>query len=397
MKTTTITREELYDQVWSKPMRRIATLYRISDTDLAAVCLKHNIPCPPKGYWARKKLGTAPPPTPLPDTGDNPEVTLRDHGSCRISPPAPQATVNKASGEEKRREEPIVVGETLRGAHALVSQANQELQAADTDEHHLIIVPEKASLCIRVSKTSLRRALLIMDAILKGLEDRGYQVEAGPMVRIPNAHLSFNITEALDTQREQPEEHDLSGYYEFGHSRFNTKRLPSGRLILSIEGGYWANGYRKTWRDADKQRLEDRLSHFVAGLLRIAARKKEYEEEQKQRAQEQREQERRQKEETERRAEKRRLFQAEKARLDSLMHEVECWAASQSLRRYIDARRQKHLNDHGAIGLGSEFADWLRWAVQQADRLDPTVASPPSILDEPVPEEPKPWSWWERS
>jgi hypothetical protein len=38
----------------------------------------------------------------------------------------------------------------------------------------------------------------------------------------------------------------------------------------------------------------------------------------------------------------------------------------------------------GTIDPDSEFAAWLEWAHQQADRLDPLAESPPSILDEDI-------------
>ena len=109
---------------------------------------------------------------------------------------------------------------------------------------------------------------------------------AGLAVQILDVRVRFNISEALDTQREQPKDHDLDGYYEFGHSRFNTKRVPSGRLTLHITDAdaYWANGCRKSWRDSEKQRIEDRLNRFVAGLVSFAARKKEHDAEEQRRA-----------------------------------------------------------------------------------------------------------------
>jgi hypothetical protein len=252
-------------------------------------------------------------------------------------------------------------------------------------------------LAVRVSKGSLRRALLILDALLKALEQRGYQVTAGPSARLLDVSVHFSITEDLDTQREQPAEHELDGNYQFGHSRFNTKRAPSGRLVLHLDDvdACSAGGCQKSWRDAKKQRLEDCLNKFVAGMVHFAARKKEYEQEQERRAQKFREEEQPRKEEADRRAEKRRLIQAEQARVNSLMQEAQVWATSQSLRRYIEAKRQKYLVDHGEINPNDDFARWLIWAIQQADRLDPTAASPPSILDEPIPEEPKPRGWWE--
>lgn len=268
---------------------------------------------------------------------------------------------------------------------------------AETDDNHLIIPPQGTPLDIRASKTSLRRALLVMDALLKALEQRGYDVAPGPAVQILDVRVRFHITEALDTQREQPKDHDLNGYYEFGHSRFNTKRVPSGRLALHITDAdtYWANGCRKSWRDAEKQRIEDRLNKFVAGLVSFAARKKEHDAEVERRAEQERQEQRRREEEAQRRTEKRKLIQAEQQRVDSLMQQAKSWRASQNLRGYIEARKQAHLAVHGQIEPDGDFARWLIWATQQADRLDPLTASPPSILDEPVPEEPKPRSMWE--
>ena len=63
------------------------------------------------------------------------------------------------------------------------------------------------------------------------------------------------------------------------------------------------------------------------------------------------------------------------------------WKRSRDLRDYIDAKRKKHWADGGTIEPGEKFALWLEWAVQQADRLDPLVKSPPSVLDEDIGEE----------
>ena len=398
MKTTTITRKQLYDQVWSEPMRRLAARYGLSDVGLAKICRKYDIPRPPRGYWAMKEHGKAPSQTPLPRPTDTAAITLRDPETCRLSSLDLQETVEKKAAAEETCEARIEVAESLHGSHALVRQANQELQAAETDEDRLIVLPETPSLSVSVSKASLRRALLIMDALLKGLEQRDYEVAAGPSARILDISVHFSITEELDIQREQPAEHELDGYYEFGHSRFQTKRVPSGRLVLHLDGADAdsAGGCQRSWRDAKKQRIEDCLNKFVAGMVRFAARKKQYEEERERRAQKLREEEQHRKEEADHRAEKRRLMLAEQARVTSLMQDAQTWMTSQTLRRYIEAKRQRYLVEHGRIEPNDDFAHWLAWAIQQADRLDPIAESPPSILDEPIPEEPKPRNWWER-
>jgi hypothetical protein len=100
----------------------------------------------------------------------------------------------------------------------------------------MILLPERPVLDIRVSKGSLRRTLLIMDAFLKGLEQRGYQVSAGPVVEILGIKVGFGISEPLQTVREESDEPDLDGPYSFSHSRFNRKSVLSGHLVLRIDG-----------------------------------------------------------------------------------------------------------------------------------------------------------------
>lgn len=47
-----LTREQLYDLVWSKPMTKVAEDLGISDVMLAKICRQKDVPRPPRGYWA---------------------------------------------------------------------------------------------------------------------------------------------------------------------------------------------------------------------------------------------------------------------------------------------------------------------------------------------------------
>src|SRR5664280_303383 len=62
----TISRDNLYAQVWEKPMSRLANEYGISGNGLAKICDRLGVPCPPRGYWARKAAGRTVRQTPLP-------------------------------------------------------------------------------------------------------------------------------------------------------------------------------------------------------------------------------------------------------------------------------------------------------------------------------------------
>lgn len=49
-----LSRQELYELVWSTPMSRLAPQFGLSDVGLAKVCKKYATPRPPVGYWAKK-------------------------------------------------------------------------------------------------------------------------------------------------------------------------------------------------------------------------------------------------------------------------------------------------------------------------------------------------------
>lgn len=61
-----VTREELYESVWSAPTGTAAAKYRVSGSFLARVCERLNVPRPPRGYWMKLKYGKAPPKPLLP-------------------------------------------------------------------------------------------------------------------------------------------------------------------------------------------------------------------------------------------------------------------------------------------------------------------------------------------
>jgi len=58
-----LTRQELYNLVWSKPMMHAAKQFGISGVMLGRICAERNVPRPPRGYWANlqatslKKIG----------------------------------------------------------------------------------------------------------------------------------------------------------------------------------------------------------------------------------------------------------------------------------------------------------------------------------------------------
>ena len=55
-----VTRDQLYEQVWARPMLTVARDYEVSANYLARVCAALNVPWPPRGYWAKVAAGPKP-------------------------------------------------------------------------------------------------------------------------------------------------------------------------------------------------------------------------------------------------------------------------------------------------------------------------------------------------
>ena len=156
------------------------------------------------------------------------------------------------------------------------------MNGRQTNEFGLIIPPEKGCVEIVVSKDSLRRAIRIMDTIIKALEKLGYSVYpsgGSTKTKIQGAAISFRISEKLTLKKKRQEDHDLDGPYKFGHSRLMEDREPSGNLSLTVHDveGFYVYGCRQNWNDGEKTKLENRISDFIDGLEEVAVAKIEHE------------------------------------------------------------------------------------------------------------------------
>ena len=71
-----IKRKELYELVWTKPMTHLAKEFGCSDVGLRKICVKHNIPLPRVGHWARVAAGQHSIQLRLPDAASNPDIVI---------------------------------------------------------------------------------------------------------------------------------------------------------------------------------------------------------------------------------------------------------------------------------------------------------------------------------
>lgn len=152
---------------------------------------------------------------------------------------------------------------------------------------------------------------------------------------------------------------------------------PTGKLSLRYESWAWGSeGLRKTWADGKTKDLEEMVVDFVIGGIKITDAMRHH------RIIREQEEGRRQ-EEMRIRAESERKRQQELERRNILEKQAEQWKKSRQLREYIDAvessfGKQDQEQD-------ARLNNWLTWARQNADRIDPLQNDPPSIYEHDVP------------
>ncbi len=52
-----LSRKELYDFVWSKPLLQLSKEFGLSDNGLRKICKKYYIPLPKMGHWQKVQFG----------------------------------------------------------------------------------------------------------------------------------------------------------------------------------------------------------------------------------------------------------------------------------------------------------------------------------------------------
>ena len=270
-----VTRAELYEQVWAKPMLKLATEYRITATGLAKVCRKANIPVPPRGYWNKLKAGKpVMKRSPLPPGGDG-----RAKISIQPSRPSPgiDPVVDARTAAEQQLENRIQVSDRARKPHPLIQDASAALSKARPDRVGLAGANNSGNttapiLDIVVSPAARHRALRLLDALLKALEARGYAVSAHG-VTIEGEIVPLGVVEKQDRKLHVPTAAETAQKRQYPPTRIpNWDYAPNGRLSIHTSAYvWWRKDLRKRWSDGRTARLEDMLNDIVVGLVAIGA------------------------------------------------------------------------------------------------------------------------------
>jgi AcrR family transcriptional regulator len=116
-RTTNVTREELYQRVWSQPLTAVAKEFGLSGNALAKICNRLLVPYPPRGYWAKKGSGAVLTKPDLPAAPESPASRV----TISTQPAASRRSRSRLSPQVRRAQlldvaEGIIVEQGLHAA-----------------------------------------------------------------------------------------------------------------------------------------------------------------------------------------------------------------------------------------------------------------------------------------
>jgi hypothetical protein len=95
----TLSREDLYELVWSKPVTELAKDFGLSDVALAKRCRKLGVPVPGRGYWARVEAGQTPRQPKLKKRAEE----LTDYTALTFDPPREESPIPAPAEKARKR------------------------------------------------------------------------------------------------------------------------------------------------------------------------------------------------------------------------------------------------------------------------------------------------------
>jgi hypothetical protein len=286
-------RADLYALVWTKPVTHVAKEFGISDVAVRKICVKHGIPTPPLGYWAKLQSGkkVAQPALLPPRQGEADHVDLHMRPKAHL--PVAVVEANRVAQQEEAREESriIVPAERPVKLHSLAAATEKALRKAKPDDEGFITSQGAGRIDARIGPGSIERVVLLIHSLVHAALDRGHQLSADPDFRIivDEQPLAVRIYETKDKTphvptatelKRQAEEDEWRARYPSTHRRDHKAYRtwdysPSGRLVMEISDPkqvrWQSDPIVGRWRDRTSTRLEDYLGETMVALKTGAA------------------------------------------------------------------------------------------------------------------------------
>jgi hypothetical protein len=376
-----LSRKELYQFVWSEPMKTLAARFGISDVALKKTCARAAIPTPDRGYWAKKAAAKN---TRQPSLSERPpgmadEVVVAAGGSYwhqewskedLLAPLPPSPEFHEPIEAARERIAKIIgklsVARDIRYWHPAIDRL---LKEDDKRREKQLSIPHPMPWDNpRFDTPFERRRLRILNTLLSATARmNGKPTIDGREAR--SIHVTF-YQQHVGIRLDPAKQHNRRGYVVAKPPDSNDSKL-SFSILETISSGK----ERVTWQDDETGKLEARITDIAVELVltaelqhrESAVRRYQWRVERKAELEEEG---RKRKLEAER-AERERQRRLEQARIDRLLKDAAAFQQANEIRKYVQAIRVAQGRDSSSVTEALER--WSRWALAQAERIDPAI------------------------
>lgn len=348
-----ISRQELYEKVWSFPLTQLCKEYNLSDNGLRKICIKHDIPLPVSGHWSKVRFGKKVTKIKLP-AKDETNIIIE------IKPFEDKSSQSFKDSLSEFPDLILVIPDELNNPDKITKALKQDLSKKKSSSHgnrenviaasYNLEVPD-----VVISKDNLSRALLIIDVLVKNFRILGFKV--------------YCTLEGLTIENDEGEKKKISltekstakivvqGNYNWERRLF----FPNGKLMLRIGESY----KMAEFTDTATETLEKKMRKILLLVVHNFEKEK---------------QERflsaihhaGRKEEEEIRKIVRKLKEDEYQKLINFSNDAQRWKKFMILKEFFEYKKTNNPKDK----------DWIAWAQKKLDWYDPSKNVDDSLLDE---------------
>lgn len=285
-----LTRRELHDLVWSKPLRDVAAELGISDVGLAKACKRHEVPRPEQGYWNKIHAGKPVKKAAFVEVDDARADRIELGGSLSQLPAEARVEIEGKRAQAKALA-PISSVPPRAAATELQKSVEPTIRALRKSKPDATgaLRTSGAGLCsVEVAPASVERIASILADLAGALEARGLSIKPTDTgVAIPRGKdlVLFSIREKTRRQTHEPTQAEIdaearrqrkrqqyfsgarrdlemSGLFDRTYPEFDI--VHTGALVLELEG--YDRGMRRSGADGKSQAVEKLIDSIVTGI-----------------------------------------------------------------------------------------------------------------------------------
>jgi hypothetical protein len=415
-KPITLSREDLYELAWSKPISSLAQDFGVSDVALAKRCRRLGIPIPGRGDWARVDAGQTPYRPKLPKR----EEQWHDQDALTVGPsqfnPAQAIAATPRSTPSESHDPNAVPGRIAALAIEATPTILETLPPVKRTALHQNLTRrsdltfgrgERSGPTIPMSVTdcALERALLLADRLLRAATSLSWNFAESEIAKkkaeeeaarmrsqygrhappepqkskpapgrlwVEGEEIEFRIEEKLREEPRTPTAAELAREKrEWGYHAPRTVSVSTGHLrVVRLDSEHRYRGpQRHSWYDRKGKPVEDQIKDILLGFYELALLEKDRRAKAEQAAREHAE--------AESLREERIARQEANAKLiKQLEIDAGSWHRARYLRRYIRAARRRVASSIIEASFLNTTLNYLAWAERYVEQLDPLSPSP---------------------